>query len=188
MSFWLHGFCGKLEGWDPVNRFNHTSWAAIVTQTDRPKSVRNRCTCVIEVFIGFCLVALHFGLLCRCRGWVRSLPFSLLNLRSRILQKSLQLLTKIYNCRFGGMVNLTLPFTTNDMISISTSQAFRSWVVIFHLHQPMAFSSLSLYETPRVFPRMNFLFFIFFSSKLLNPLTPKCALCRLFVRAMFILP
>ena len=38
------------EGWDPVNRFNHTSWLAIVTPTDRPKSVRNRC--VIEVFGG----------------------------------------------------------------------------------------------------------------------------------------
>ena len=30
------------------NRFNHTSWVAIVTLTDRPKSVRNRC--VIEVY------------------------------------------------------------------------------------------------------------------------------------------
>ena len=50
VSFWLHGFCGKWEGWDPVNRFNHTSWVAIVTPTDRPKSVHNRC--VIEVFGG----------------------------------------------------------------------------------------------------------------------------------------
>ena len=32
----------------PVNRFNHTSWVAVVTLTDRPKSVRNRC--VIELF------------------------------------------------------------------------------------------------------------------------------------------
>ena len=48
MPIWLHGFCSKWEGWDPVNRFNHTSVVAIVTQTDRPKSVRNRC--VIEVF------------------------------------------------------------------------------------------------------------------------------------------
>ena len=39
-----------LGGWDPVNRFNDTSWVTIVTQTDRPKSVRNRC--VIEVFGG----------------------------------------------------------------------------------------------------------------------------------------
>ena len=34
--------------WDPVNRVNRTSWVAVVTQTDRPKSVRNRC--VIEMF------------------------------------------------------------------------------------------------------------------------------------------
>ena len=31
----------------PVNRFNLTSWEAVVTPTDRPESVRNRC--VIEV-------------------------------------------------------------------------------------------------------------------------------------------
>ena len=37
-------------GEDPVNRFNHTRCVAIVTPTDRPKSVRNRC--VIEVFGG----------------------------------------------------------------------------------------------------------------------------------------
>ena len=32
----------------------------------------------------------------------------------------------------------TLPSTTSEMISISTSQTFRSWVVIFHLRRPMA--------------------------------------------------
>ena len=26
-----------------VNQVNHTSWVAVVTQTDLPKSVRNRC-------------------------------------------------------------------------------------------------------------------------------------------------
>ena len=35
------------------------------------------------------------------------------------------------------MVNFTLPSTTSEMISISTSQTFRSWVVIFHQRQPM---------------------------------------------------
>ena len=39
------------------------------------------------------------------------------------------------------MVNFTLRSTTNEMISNSTSQTFRSWVVIFHLRQPMAFLS-----------------------------------------------
>ena len=33
---------------DPVNSFNHTSWVAIGTPTDRPKSVLNRC--VLEGF------------------------------------------------------------------------------------------------------------------------------------------
>ena len=30
---------------------NHTSWVALVTPTDRPKSVRNRC--VIEFLVAF---------------------------------------------------------------------------------------------------------------------------------------
>ena len=34
----------------PVNQVNHNSWVAVVTPTDRPKSVRNRC--VIDVFCG----------------------------------------------------------------------------------------------------------------------------------------
>ena len=33
-----------------VNQVNHTSWVAVVTPTDRPKSVRNRC--LIELFWG----------------------------------------------------------------------------------------------------------------------------------------
>ena len=36
---------------DPVNRFNHTSWVVVVTQTDRLKSVRY--SCVIEDFVAF---------------------------------------------------------------------------------------------------------------------------------------
>ena len=53
------------------------------------------------------------------------------------------------------MVNFTLPSTTNEMISISTSQTFRSWVVIFHHRRPMACLSLNLYDTPGLAPRMN---------------------------------
>ena len=48
VSFWLHGLCGSGKIW-PVNQVNHTSWVAIVTPTDRPKSVRNRS--VIELFV-----------------------------------------------------------------------------------------------------------------------------------------
>ena len=42
-----------------VNQVNHTSWMAVVTPTDRPKSVRNRC--VIELFCDLvCVVTLPF--------------------------------------------------------------------------------------------------------------------------------
>ena len=36
----------------PVNQVNHTSWVAVVTPTDHPKSVHNRC--VIELFLWRC--------------------------------------------------------------------------------------------------------------------------------------
>ena len=54
----FHNCCRELEGWDPGNRFNHTSWVAIVTPTDRPKSVWNRC--VIEVFGCFFMLSRCF--------------------------------------------------------------------------------------------------------------------------------
>ena len=40
---------------------NHTSWVAVATPTDRPKSVRNRC--LIELFCGVvCVVTLPFDI------------------------------------------------------------------------------------------------------------------------------
>ena len=47
---------------------NHTSWVAVVTPTDRPKSVRNRC--LIELFCGVvCVVTLPFWHFCWFRGF-----------------------------------------------------------------------------------------------------------------------
>ena len=47
---------------------NHTSWVALVTPTDRPKSVRNPC--LIELFCGVvCVVTLPFWHFCWCRGF-----------------------------------------------------------------------------------------------------------------------
>ena len=48
----------------PVNQVNYTSWVAIVTPTDRPKSVRNRY--VIELFgalfmLSFCPFDISVG-------------------------------------------------------------------------------------------------------------------------------
>ena len=67
VSFWLHGCCGEWEG-GPVNQVNHTSWVAVVTLTDRPKSVHN--CCLIELFCGVvCVVTLPFWHFCWCRGF-----------------------------------------------------------------------------------------------------------------------
>ena len=40
----------------PVNQVNHTSWVAVVTPTDRPELVRNRC--VIEFFVALFVLSL----------------------------------------------------------------------------------------------------------------------------------
>ena len=50
-----------------INRINHTSWEAIATPTDRPKSVRNRC--VIEVFGGVFVLSRCFLDFCQCIGF-----------------------------------------------------------------------------------------------------------------------
>ena len=55
VSFWLHGCCGEWEG-GPVNQVNQTSWVAVVTPTDRPKSVRN--CCLIELFVALFVLSL----------------------------------------------------------------------------------------------------------------------------------
>ena len=47
--------CGEWEG-GAVNQVNHTSWVAVVTPTDRRKSVRNRC--LIELFVALFVLSL----------------------------------------------------------------------------------------------------------------------------------
>ena len=58
----------RLAGsWALVNRFNHTSVVTVVTATDCPYSVHNRC--VIEVLVRFfCVITLLFGFFCGYRG------------------------------------------------------------------------------------------------------------------------
>ena len=62
------------------------------------------------------------------------------------------------NALVGETVNFILPFMTNMTISISISQIVRSWVAIYQLRPPMASLSHSLYDMPRLVPRMNVLF------------------------------
>ena len=71
----------------PVNQVNHTSWVAVVTLTDRPKSVRNRC--VIELFCDVvCVAALPFWHFCWWGGFCHRTESDLflfsLNLKKRI--------------------------------------------------------------------------------------------------------
>ena len=85
VSFWLHGCCGEWEG-GPVNQVNHTSWVAVVTSTDRPKSVRN--CCLIELFNGVvCVVTLPFSHFCWCMGFCHRTGSDLLLFVFRTLNK-----------------------------------------------------------------------------------------------------
>ena len=52
---------------DPVNLFYHTNWVVVVTPTDPPKSVSNRC--VIEVFGGIFVFHVAFCVFFGCNGF-----------------------------------------------------------------------------------------------------------------------
>ena len=110
----LRSKSGKLG---PVKPVNHTRWVAVVTPTDRPKSVRNRC--VIEL-IGRCLFC-HFALwhFCWCRVFVIGLS-QIASLFSKTPRRaSLLLATWMYYCPVGGMVNFTLRFKRKRAVSYS---------------------------------------------------------------------
>ena len=60
-----------VAGSGKVGPVNHTSWVAVVTPTDRPKSVRRRC--VIELFVAlfvlsFCPCGISFGVWAFVKG------------------------------------------------------------------------------------------------------------------------
>ena len=70
---------GSGKGW-PVNKVYHTSWVAVGTKTDRPKSVRN--SCVIEFFVelivlSLCPFDISFGVGAFVIGLSQIFPFSL---------------------------------------------------------------------------------------------------------------
>ena len=52
----------------PLNRFNRTSWMVVVTPTDRPKSVHNRC--VIGVLSGVFVLSVGHLIFCWYKGFV----------------------------------------------------------------------------------------------------------------------
>ena len=75
----MNSCCGKLELWT-YKQINYTSWMAKFTQTDSPKSVRNRCVIKsvgegLSCHFPFWNLSLVYGIL--SNDWVRSLPISL---------------------------------------------------------------------------------------------------------------
>ena len=117
VSFWLHGCCGEWEGWarKPVN---HTSWVAVVTPTDRPKSVRNRC--VIELFCDVVyVVILPFWQFCWCRGFCH-------RTESDLFLFLLHLITFSFFCNF-----ILVPFPSHvsfySLIQIKQFLRFPVW-------------------------------------------------------------
>ena len=95
----------------PVNQVNHTSWVAVVTPTDRPKSVRNRC--LIELFCGVvCVVTLPFWHFRGCRGFCHRTESDLLLFVSPPMLKFnvsiLASLNFIYEIKFKRL-KLTFP-------------------------------------------------------------------------------
>ena len=50
VSFWLHSCCREWEDWTR-KLVNHTSWVAVVTLTDPPKLVCNRCVTFFWLFV-----------------------------------------------------------------------------------------------------------------------------------------
>ena len=72
----LHSCCGEWEDWDPINRFNHTSWVDIVIPTDCPRSVLNGC--VSKVLVADCSVDVGAFVL----GLSQISSFSLLNINT----------------------------------------------------------------------------------------------------------
>ena len=77
------------------HQFNHTSWVAVVTPTDRPKSVRNRC--VIELFCDVVyVVTLPFWHFCWCMGFCHMTESDLFLFLSSVLDPSMVVNTCIY--------------------------------------------------------------------------------------------
>ena len=109
VSFWLHGCCREWEG-GPVNQVNHTSWVAVVTPTDRPKSVLN--CCLIELFCSVvCVVTLPFWHFCWCRGFCHRTG-------SDLLLFVLQILTC---CQYIGNGRTAIPYQLSYFLTPTTS-------------------------------------------------------------------
>ena len=122
---------------------NHTSWVAVVTPTDRPKSVRNRC--LIELFCCVvCVVALPFWHFCLCRGFCHRTGSDLLlfvSIKISTIMRFDKILAKeMHWSHISVLLVLYLPllnyYTGNStsaelLVSYFFIQGFRVWKRLF---------------------------------------------------------
>ena len=108
---------------------NQTSWVTLVTPTDRPKSVRNRC--LIELFCGVvCVVTLPFWHFCWCRGFCHRTESDLLLfcLCDKVIKK---------NCRSGpGKEQCPEPIYINWRITCCTRCTMRRQTIRWQSNWP----------------------------------------------------
>ena len=101
----------------PLNLVNHTSWVAVDTPTDRPKSVRSRC--VIGLFRGVVfVVTLPFWHFCWCRGFCHGTESDLFLFLLRI-QKNYK------NIFLNFQISTTSQATSFDVSTLYTTIAHR---------------------------------------------------------------
>ena len=113
---------------------NHTSWVAVVTPTDRPKSVRNRC--LIELFCGVvCVVTLPFWHFCWCRGFCHRTEsdlflFLFLDLNIKVIGSDIH--TSVDDKRdYFGFPIVNFPWLSGDVPSLPSYGIYISQLVRF---------------------------------------------------------
>ena len=134
---------------------------AVVTPTDRPKSVHNRC--VIELFSGVvCVVTLPFWHFCWCRGYCHRTvsDLFLFLLRSKTRQRTTLLLASYLNLRLSigkyGQLHTSIYDKRDDFHFPITNCPFLSSNI--PASSAYGVSSHSLYDMPGLAPRMKVLF------------------------------
>ena len=125
----------------PVNLVNHTSWVAVVTPTDRPKSVRN--CCFIELFCGVvCVVTLPFWHFCWCRGFCHRSGSDILLF---VLIRGLQLLTTIQSRRRGADLNMIPKELLGKKLQIQSEGCDPFQFACFSMHFLSFFSAVTIF-------------------------------------------
>ena len=112
----------------PVNQVNHTSWVAVVTPTDRPKSVHNRH--VIELFCGVvCVVTLPLWHFCWCMGFCHRTESDLCFFLSILLKVKLKMIFQTSATNFFSLFSVSFLPVLYTVVNYPNTWFTRSFVV-----------------------------------------------------------